>query len=130
MDNVKVSRAIWKPSIDSLPDAVVDGALAVKEKDEIIIEYPENWRDTCIWKIIAIRENADMILLVPGTNYHGMTNWKIGPERGQKIKVKTSSFDPNAESFLKEKKWQSRYDDALAAGCSKDEAEAYANMEE
>ena len=47
-------REVWKPDISKLPDAVVDGKLLVPVGGEMVIQYPEPWRETVLWKIVHV----------------------------------------------------------------------------
>ncbi len=48
------AKEVWKPDVSSFPDAVVDGKLVVPIGKDIVIEYPEPWRETALMKIMAI----------------------------------------------------------------------------
>ena len=87
----EVKRSVWKPDLDDFEDMIApDGTLLVDEGEFIVMQYPEIWRSTAIWKILHIRENGNMILIAHGATYHSMTNWKVGPERGIVFKI----YDP------------------------------------
>lgn len=88
------TRHVWKPDLEDLDNMIAgDGTLLVDEGEFIVIQYPEQWRSSAIWKVLNIRENGDMILIEPGRPYHGMTNWKTGPGYGLIFKI----YDPKVK---------------------------------
>lgn len=47
-------KEVWKPDISSLPDAIVNGKLIVPPGKQIVIQYPEVWRETTIMQIVKV----------------------------------------------------------------------------
>lgn len=47
-------REVWKPDLSELPDAIVDGKFLLKHGQDLLIEYPEPWRETVLWKVIFV----------------------------------------------------------------------------
>lgn len=44
-------REVWKPDISELEDAVVDGKFLLKVGQDLVIQYPEPWRETILWRV-------------------------------------------------------------------------------
>lgn len=80
-------RKAWRPNISKHPLAFADGKFLPVPGDTIIIQYPDVWRDTCIWTIERIDDaTGNVVMVIPNATYHGMTNIFTGPERGQEIR--------------------------------------------
>jgi len=47
-------KEVWKPDISSLPDAIINGKLIVPPGKQIVIQYPEVWRETTIMQIVKV----------------------------------------------------------------------------
>ena len=48
------AKEVWKPDISTLADAVVDGKLIVPVGKQIVIQYPELWRETALMQIVKV----------------------------------------------------------------------------
>lgn len=51
-------REVWKPDISKLPDAVVDGKFVLKAGQDLVIQYPQPWRETILWKVVKFYDET------------------------------------------------------------------------
>jgi len=90
-------RPGWKPDIYDLAPAIVDEKLIVEKGQKLLIEYPDMWRDTVAWIVLAV--NPANTLTSPGyvrlydpfRMCFGSTNFIDGPKRGLLFKVPDNS---------------------------------------
>lgn len=52
------TREVWKPDISKLPDAVVGGKFVLKVGQDLVIQYPELWRETLIWRVVHVYDET------------------------------------------------------------------------
>lgn len=57
-ERILPKRSVWKPSVENLADAVVEGKFVVPVGKRIIIQYPENWRDSVVWTVEAVMDET------------------------------------------------------------------------
>lgn len=55
------AREVWKPDISSLDDAVVSGKLLVPVGKDIVVQYPEPWRETSLMKIMKVFDESSPV---------------------------------------------------------------------
>lgn len=51
-------KEVWKPDSSTLADAIVDGKLLVSPGDDILIEYPQKWRESVVWRVCLVYDDS------------------------------------------------------------------------
>jgi hypothetical protein len=85
--NRKLPFRSSKSDIMKLQNAVDElGNFIPKKGDKVIIQFPESWRATELFVVVAIEPETGNVRLWDGGLYR-CTNFKTGPERGLVIKI-------------------------------------------
>jgi hypothetical protein len=89
----RAPRLGWKPKIDHLPDAIVDGQLVVGKGDKILIQYPPVWMDSAVFIICevdpinALVDKGYVRLWDPNKMQYACTSYIKGPAQGLVFKI-------------------------------------------
>lgn len=51
-------KEVWKPNIKKLPDAVIDGKFVLQPGQDLVIQYPEPWRETIVWRVQHVYDSS------------------------------------------------------------------------
>lgn len=86
------TRPGWKPKVDQLKDAIVDGVFLLKEGDAVLVQFPQEHRDTTLFAITFINhETGKLILWNLDKMQHTSLNFKGCPPLGFEFKIPDAS---------------------------------------
>jgi hypothetical protein len=107
----KDGRGGWKPDISALLDVVQEGIWTAGPGTRIVIQYPENWRDTREWIITKSLGETSFIMWDPFMGQCGTTDWRTGTAQGYLFKLPDPKGQWRRGPAVKKKKEKGKKDE-------------------